>query len=448
MPKKNWPKDCVWPEPLKNGEGDYWDREDVDALSLDEEGEDLLEIREYYDELIEEGLLNEDYSLNEEDDFRDDEEDGEFVPEKGYEYWDDGFNVDAWEWDFLDCVNRLKLPAEGGKIISDICRVIGYDFTNENLLRQAFTRRAFDVEYGVGGNSEELELLGDTVLNTVVTREIFRQLTDTDKAKPAAPFQSKYQEGELSRIRTRFICKEYLSRRAAELGLDRYILYGTGEEPGKSSREDAVEALIGAVAVDSNWNWEALANVVDRICNLQLTEPDEYLKTTYYDLFNAWHQKKFGRMPEYEVYGSEPCTCTIRFFVPENDKGIWTSQRADVKEASRSEAREEAAMRAYGFVVGHRLWADLTDAQFEPELENSINQLQELYQKKYVEKPEYAFEERDDLGAGKVWICSCLCGGVEGLGRAEGKTKAKKKAAFSVLKKLISTSGPAGGEMR
>lgn len=38
---------------------------------------------------------------------------------------------------------------------------------------------------------------------------------------------------------------------------------------------------------------------------IQITAPDEFLKTSFYDLFNAWHQRHFGRMPEYEVYGGE-----------------------------------------------------------------------------------------------------------------------------------------------
>ena len=70
------------------------------------------------------------------------------------------------------------------------------------------------------------------------------------------------------------------------------------------------------------------------------------------DLFNAWHQRHFGCMPSYEVYnlGTKGFGCAIRFYVPENDKGIQTSQRIDVNEHTRSEAREEAAFLAYAFV--------------------------------------------------------------------------------------------------
>ena len=122
-----------------------------------------------------------------------------------------------------------------------------------------------------------------------------------------------------------------------------------------------MEALIGAVAVDSGWDQKALERVADNLLCLQLMYPDRFLKATHYDLFNAWHQKHFGCIPSYEVHdrGKRGFDCAIRFYVPENDKGIRTSQRIDVDGATRSKAREEAAFRAYAFVRNHGLWENL-----------------------------------------------------------------------------------------
>ena len=72
-------------------------------------------------------------------------------------------------------------------------------------------------------------------------------------------------------------------------------------------------------------------------------------------------------------------------------------------------------------------------AQVVPSLENAINQLQELYQKKYVEMPEYEFEERP----GDEWYCSCVCSEADGTGIGRSKTEAKKKAAYMVLERLL-----------
>ena len=442
---KPWPDSCPWPEPVTDGQGDYWEAEDADMLAGDEKVEELLDIKEYMDGLVDEGRLLPDYSLN--PDLECEDSDGAYVPEKGLDYWDDGFDIEGWEEDMASHLNLLKLPLPSP--VSDIVQIIGYEFVNENLLRQAFTRRAFAVEYGIS-DSEQLEFFGDSVLNLCVTQEISRQLTEVDADHTDGPFRSVHDEGELSRIREHFICREYLSERAALLGLDQYILYGSGEEPSEAAREDMMEALIGAVAADSGWNWRVLEDVVDRLVEVQLMRPDEFLKATHFELFNAWHQKRFGQMPEYELTemtggrpGKKRYFCTLRYFVPENDIGVQTAQMVGSEEETRSRAREKAAERAYCFVMDHGLWIRLADAGIEPRLEDAINQLQELYQNKYVEAPVYEFhdKETDPLLVDDEWYCSCTCSGVNGYGIEVGKTKAKKKAAFMVLVRLMKSAG-------
>ena len=457
--RKPWPDNCAWPEPLRDGVGMAWE-EDFIPDSLDETAQDLVDIKDYFDSLVENGRLNEDYTLNEdydeeeelEEDNGDDREEEEFTPEMGEEYWDEKeqcFNYDIWLDDLSDHLNLLKIdcmPVTEDPVVA-VREVIGYEFVNENLLRQAFTRRAFAVEYGISGCNEELEFLGDTVLNTLVTRDMLRQLSEVNEEKTEAPFSIRFQEGELTKIRSRFVSKEFLSVRAAELGLDKLILYGSGEEPTESSREDMVEALIGAVTIDCNWDWDVIADVVDKLICVQLEKPDEFLKASYYDIFNAWHQRRFGVMPEYEVYGyKDRYDCTLRYRVPANDKEIHQYQRVDVFRAqSRSKAREEAAWDAYWFVMNHGLWVNLAEANMTPDRDNSINQLQELYQKKYLDQlPAYEFEERSN----DQWLCICSCGCVSGMGQAVGKTKAKKRAAYMALVRLFAAAGICKDEWR
>ena len=456
---KPWPGNCVWPEPLRDGAGMAWE-EDFIPDSLDETAQDLVDIKDYFDSLVENGRLNDDYTLNEDydeeeeldEDNGDDREEEEFTPEMGEEYWDEKeqcFNYEFWLDDLSDHLNLLKIdcvPVTENPVVA-VREVIGYEFVNENLLRQAFTRRAFAVEYGLSGCNEELEFLGDTVLNTLVTRDMLRQLSSINEEKTEAPFSIRFQEGELTKIRSRFVSKEFLSARAAELGLDKLILYGTGEEPTVNSREDVMEALIGAVTIDCNWDWDVITGVVDKLICVQLEKPDEFLKVSYYDIFNAWHQRHFGVIPEYEVYGyKDRYDCTLRYRVPANDKEIHQYQRVDVFRAqSRSKAREEAAWDAYRFVMNHGLWVNLAEANMTPDRENSINQLQELYQKKYLDQlPAYEFEERSN----DRWFCVCSCGCVSGMGQAVGKTKAKKRAAYMALVRLFAAAGISKDEWR
>ena len=270
--RKPWPKNCPWPEPIYDGHGADWSEDWTDADTLDEEAAALLEIKEYYDSLVEKGLLDENYGLNEDYFEGSDEDPEDWGPEKGVDYWEDGcFDLEAWGNEFSDAVNFLKLITVANDPAGLIRQALGYEFINENLLRQAFTRRAFALEYGLSGCSEELEFLGDSILNHVVTKELIRQLSDVDNTHTDAPFRldQGVTEGVLSKLRSEYVCKEQLAKRALALELDHLILYGTGEAPSDSSREDAMEALIGAVAIDSGWNQDSIEGVVDKLLCVQ-----------------------------------------------------------------------------------------------------------------------------------------------------------------------------------
>ncbi len=94
-------------------------------------------------------------------------------------------------------------------------------------------------------NNERLEFLGDALLNTTVAIELFHQ-------RPDAP------EGELSRLRAALVRGQTLAELGRELGVGAALRLGEGErKSGGRRREsivaDAVEALLGAVYLDSDF---------------------------------------------------------------------------------------------------------------------------------------------------------------------------------------------------
>ena len=417
-----------------------WNTETAILRSLDEYGEELKDIRKYYDFLVSEGILNEDYVLV--------ENDKAFEPEIGEDYWEDNHFLYAdWNSEFLRHVSKLKL-ADSPYVQNParfIQELIHYEFINENLLRQAFIRRSFAAEYFCPGSNEQLEFYGDTVLNTVVTRQLMEHYSVLETDNTAAPFHSAYGEGELSRIRSFYCSRDHLSARAKKLGLDKLILCGKDEEVSDAVLEDVMEALLGAVAVDTDWNWEILEEVTDQLILLQFDETESILRKSSFEELNDWHQKHFKEMPKYEVspvfYKNDlkAYRCRLKFSVPPNMLGVAEHQQIDAEQETRSQAREYAAERAIWFIKSNGLWMRLNDAIKEPDYENSINQLQELYQKHYVEKPEYEFEEETIYKRG--WECHCVCGSFEGFGRAAGKIPAKKMAAYMVLIRILESAG-------
>ena len=171
--------------------------------------------------------------------------------------------------------------------------------------------------------------------------------------------------------------------------------------------------------------------VVDELVCIQLDKSDDLLEKSNYDELNRWHQKHFGCIPTYKVHdeGNGWYLCEITYNVPGNPTA--NSLKADGK--TRGSAREEAANKVVNLLMYYGLWKNLSEAHIEPDLENSINQLQELYQKKYLdEKPEYEYKD-----GGNEWLVTCHADGFYGYGKASTKVMAKKNAAYMLLCKMI-----------
>lgn len=120
-----------------------------------------------------------------------------------------------------------------------------YSFRDPALLERALTHLSFLPENpDVAESNQRLEFLGDAVLQLVLTEALF-QLFPGDR------------EGLLSKRRAALAKGVFLVELARELGLDRCLLLGTSDEAtgGRqraSALEDAFEALIGALYLDSD----------------------------------------------------------------------------------------------------------------------------------------------------------------------------------------------------
>jgi len=135
-----------------------------------------------------------------------------------------------------------SLPAPGS--LEALRHRIGHHFGDPALLEQAFRHRSWCAEHE-GPSNERLEFLGDSVLGLAVTDFVYRTYPTL-------------AEGSLAKIRASVVSAACLADLAAELELGRHLLLGRGEEAtgGRAKTSilaDAVEAVIGAVFVDSGW---------------------------------------------------------------------------------------------------------------------------------------------------------------------------------------------------
>lgn len=166
-----------------------------------------------------------------------------------------------------------------------------------DLLERALTHRSYAYENGGLPTNERLEFLGDAVLGLIVTDTLYCQ-------HPTLP------EGQLAKLRAAVVQMRSLARVARDLKLGNYVLLGRGEE-GTGGRDkpsilaDTLEAVIGAVYLDSGL--DAACGLVHRlfdtvIANSALLGAGLDWKTSLQELTAA----EFLGVPEYRVEESGP----------------------------------------------------------------------------------------------------------------------------------------------
>ncbi len=135
-------------------------------------------------------------------------------------------------------------------ILCDLTERIGYRFEDPALAELALRHRSWVTEQrpvaGVSLDSNErLELLGDAVLDVIVSEHLYGSYPNLDV-------------GQLAKARASLVSSDSLAEVAAEIRLGEELLMGRGEEAAggrdkPSILADATEALIGAVYLDGGW---------------------------------------------------------------------------------------------------------------------------------------------------------------------------------------------------
>ena len=119
---------------------------------------------------------------------------------------------------------------------------IDYEFKNPQLIETALSHSSYVNEHKGLVCNERLEFLGDSILGFITAEYLYKNY-------PNLP------EGQLTKIRANVVCETMLAKKGKELGINKLLRLGKGEEhTGGRERPsiiaDAMEAIIGAIFLD------------------------------------------------------------------------------------------------------------------------------------------------------------------------------------------------------
>lgn len=121
--------------------------------------------------------------------------------------------------------------------MKNIFKKFGIKFKNEKLIKTALTHSSYANENNCECY-ERLEYLGDAVLEIVCSEYLYSK--------------TKLSEGQMSRLRSLYVCENALNEYSKEVNLKDYILLGHGvDEANKTIVADVFEACMAVIYLEN-----------------------------------------------------------------------------------------------------------------------------------------------------------------------------------------------------
>jgi len=173
--------------------------------------------------------------------------------------------------------------------LHQIEQIIGYKFSNRNLLHKAFTHSSAVDNRSL--SNERLEFLGDSVLAVVICQALFERFAG-------------YLEGDLTKIKSMLVSRRTCARVARQLGLQKFLKVGKGMADSRaltsSLAAGLLEAVIAAIYIDSGV--EAARSFILRTFASLIDQSDaKHAQGNFKSLLQQYAQQQFNVTPVYEL---------------------------------------------------------------------------------------------------------------------------------------------------
>lgn len=320
-----------------------------------------------------------------------------------------------------------------------IQKTIGYTFKNVQLLQQAFIRESYIAQDREHQSNEGLKWIGESTLTLILKEKIASKYASVNALKELT-FANSFED--CNKIVEQFMSDDFLSERIDAFELNSYLVMGMDDKKRKaqkkySAKSGLLKAILGAVAIDTNYNMYTLNNVADLLLDIDYYLVNGFAAVNYLLLLQKWAMIGNYIKPHYEFnsnsfsYGSNffQCTCFLR----------QVNRSFSAKGENKSAARMNVAKMAYDYLKENNLLFTLSDIIKDPTLDKAVNQLQELAFKEYISMPEYHLEELKDEEHDQIWKCVVYVDDASFEAVALTKRQSKKQAALLMLQHLMNS---------
>lgn len=330
---------------------------------------------------------------------------------------------------------------------------INYHFKNEQLLLQAFIRKSFAQEHPDVHDNEILEFYGDEALDLYITRLMYKKFSKIS----GNFFVSEKNEGELTKLKSVYVSKRTLAQCSYNAGFYQFLYLGQSDiknevQKSQSVNEDLFEAIVGAVAVDCDWDFKT----IDKVCEtmLSMDSMNSYLCVLVQEKCQALG---YGS-PEYvpgirqprnltewrpDNWWESSIGCQQGHIAPNPETGLYdygirlAGKPFAGSGAGPFQAKMDVESKVLNFLCREEIKRKIKRIDYS----NPVSQLHEFVQKEIIMEPIYYFTEYHDSNGNPIWRCTVSLEGIPNNFTSEGisKKEVKQQAALQLLKFLVET---------